>query len=29
LYSYPLIAVGGIIGLVGLYGWVMEPADGD
>jgi cytochrome c oxidase subunit 1 len=29
LYSYPLIAVGGIIGLVGLYGWVLEPADGD
>jgi cytochrome c oxidase subunit 1 len=29
LYSYPLIAVGGIIGLVGLYGWVYEPADGD
>jgi cytochrome c oxidase subunit 1 len=29
LYFYPLIAVGGIIGLVGLYGWVFEPADGD
>jgi cytochrome c oxidase subunit 1 len=29
LYSYPLIAVGGIVGLVGLYGWVLEPADGD
>jgi cytochrome c oxidase subunit 1 len=29
LYSYPLIAVGGIIGIVGLYGWVLEPPDGD
>jgi cytochrome c oxidase subunit 1 len=29
LYSYPLIAVGAAIGLVGLYGWVMEPPEGD
>ncbi|HET6614816.1 MAG TPA: cytochrome c oxidase subunit I [Dehalococcoidia bacterium] len=29
LYAYPLIAVGAAIGLVGLYGWVMEPPEGD
>jgi cytochrome c oxidase subunit 1 len=29
LYSYPVIAVGGVVLLVGLYGWVLEPADGD
>jgi len=29
LYSYPLIAVGALVGLVGLYGWVMEPPEGD
>ncbi|MEX2226357.1 MAG: cytochrome c oxidase subunit I [Dehalococcoidia bacterium] len=29
LYAYPLIAVGAIVGLVGLYGWVLEPVGGD
>jgi cytochrome c oxidase subunit 1 len=29
LYAYPLIAVGAAIGLVGIYGWVMEPPEGD
>jgi cytochrome c oxidase subunit 1 len=29
LYSYPLIALGAIVGLVGLYGWVLEPPEGD
>jgi cytochrome c oxidase subunit 1 len=29
LYSYPVIAIGGIITIVGLYGWVLEPAGGD
>ncbi len=29
LYSYPVIAVGAAVLLVGLYGWVLEPADGD
>jgi len=29
LYSYPLIALGGVIGLIGLYGWVLEPPSGD
>jgi cytochrome c oxidase subunit 1 len=26
LYSYPLVAVGAVIMIVGLYGWVLEPA---
>jgi len=29
LYAYPLIAVGAMVGLVGLYGWVLEPPEGD
>jgi len=29
LYAYPLIAVGALIGIVGLYGWIMEPPEGD
>jgi cytochrome c oxidase subunit 1 len=29
LYAYPLVAVGAMVGLVGLYGWVLEPPEGD
>jgi cytochrome c oxidase subunit 1 len=29
LYSYALVAIGGIILLVGVYAWTFEPADGD
>jgi cytochrome c oxidase subunit 1 len=29
LYSYAIVAVGGIVLLTGIYGWVLEPADGD
>jgi cytochrome c oxidase subunit 1 len=29
LYSYAIVAVGGIVLVVGLYGWVLEPPDGD
>jgi hypothetical protein len=29
LYSYALVAIGGIILLLGIYAWTFEPADGD
>jgi cytochrome c oxidase subunit 1 len=29
MYWYPLVALGGMVGLVGLYGWVFEPPSGD
>jgi cytochrome c oxidase subunit 1 len=29
LYSYAIVAVGGIVLLTGIYGWALEPADGD
>jgi hypothetical protein len=29
LYAIPLVFVGAAVTLVGLYGWVLEPAEGD
>jgi hypothetical protein len=27
IYSWPLIIVGGLVVLFGLFGWVLEPSD--
>lgn len=29
IYTWPLIAIGAVLLLVGVFGWVYEPAEGD